>query len=321
MTVLAVSGLNKTFVDGDVHVQACRDVALTIAPGEIVGLVGESGSGKSTLARVLLGLETADTGIVQFEGRDLESWLQDQQAYRAAVQAIFQQPSLALDHRRTIGWSIAEPLVIHGIGTPASRPARVDELLGMVGLEPALATRRPGELSGGQLQRVNIARSLSLQPRLLICDEPVSALDVSVQAQILNLFLDIQQRLGTAMLFVAHDLAVVHHIADRIAVMYAGRIVETGPAEQVCRSPAHPYTSALVAAVPETDTTLRRRDLAGPAGELPSHGCRFAPRCPRADSNCHDVAPDVVDLGESRETACWHPLLDDLQDPTSKWSC
>lgn len=305
--MLEVTGLHKTFMDGDVRVQACRDVQLSIGPGEIVGLVGESGSGKSTLARILLGLEIADRGEIRFEDRSLSSWLEEPRRYRAAVQAIFQEPALALDGRRTIGWSIAEPLVIHRMGDAAGRRTRVAELLSSVGLEPALASRLPRELSGGQLQRVNIARALSLEPRLLICDEPVSALDVSVQAQVLNLFLDIQARLGTAMLFVAHDLAVVHHIADRIAVMYAGRIAETGPAADLCANPAHPYTAELIGAVPDAESVVAGHPV---SGELPSQGCRFVPRCPRAGDHCSDTSPGVDEIEAGRSVACWHPLTD-----------
>ncbi len=303
MSLLEIESLHKTFRQGQTVVQACRDIHLTVEPGEVVGLVGESGSGKSTLANLVLGLLEPDAGEIRFEGRPLGAWLREGKGYRAAVQAVFQQPMLALDRRRTVGWSIAEPLVVHRIGDRASRAQRVAELMASVGLETALAERLPRELSGGQLQRVNIARALALEPRLLVCDEAVSALDVSVQAQILNLFLDIQERSGTAMLFVAHDLAVVRHLADRIAVMYAGRIVEQGPPDELCRDPLHPYTTALIAAAP--DVGLRETPLPlRPREGLPDQGCRFAPRCPLVEPACRDEVPPLRPLAEGRGVAC-----------------
>jgi oligopeptide/dipeptide ABC transporter ATP-binding protein len=303
MSLLEISGVAKAFRQAGSVVQACRDVHLSVAPGEVVGLVGESGSGKSTLANLVLGLLAPDAGEIRFDGRPLESWLTEGRGYRAAVQAVFQQPLLALDRRRTVGWSIAEPLVVHKVGDRASRDARVLALLDQVGLEPALANRLPRQLSGGQLQRVNIARALALEPRLLVCDEPVSALDVSVQAQILNLFLDIQERSHTAMLFVAHDLAVVRHLADRIAVMYAGRIVEQGPPDELCSEPLHPYTGALIAASPEVGFTHEPLPLR-PREGLPDHGCRFAPRCPYAEPACGKEVPPLRTIEPSRAVAC-----------------
>lgn len=245
--LLKVRGLRKTFRDGNSATIAANDVDLAIAPGEIVGLVGESGSGKSTVANILLGLIEPDAGELSFDGRPIEDWLRrDPKAYRARVQAIFQQPLLALDRRRNVGWSVAEPLVVHRLGSPAEQRAKVVELLESVGLDPALAARRPDELSGGQLQRINIARALALQPRLLICDEAVSALDVSVQAQIIDLFLDVQERLNMAMLFISHNMAVVRHISDSLVVMYHGDVVESGPTEQVCDSPTSDYARRLM---------------------------------------------------------------------------
>ena len=303
MSLLRIDAVNKTFEQRGHRVTACRDVHLTVEPGEVVGLVGESGSGKSTLANVVLGLLTPDSGEVSFEGRPLPEWLADGRRYRAAVQAVFQQPLLALDQRRTVGWSVAEPLVIHRIGDRVSRESRVEELLRMVGLEPGTAQRMPRELSGGQLQRVNIARALALEPRLLVCDEPVSALDVSVQAQILNLFLEIQERSGTAMLFVAHDLAVVRHVSDRIAVMYAGRIVEQGPPDELTSSPLHPYTRALIGSAAEASELMEVLHLR-PREGLPDHGCRFAPRCPLAQPECEADVPPLERLAPDHDVAC-----------------
>ncbi len=262
--LLSVRGLIKTFRDGQSETVAVREFDLTILPGEIVGLVGESGSGKSTVANILLGLLEPDVGEIEFDGRPLSDWLhRDRRAYRAGVQAVFQQPLLALDRRRTVGWSIAEPLVVHSLGDRASRALRVLELLDSVGLDPALAERRPHELSGGQLQRVNIARALALDPRLLICDEAVSALDVSVQAQIIDLFLDVQERLAVAMLFISHNMAVVRHISDSMVVMYHGDVVESGSTAQVCDSPESAYARKLMSSwldptIPAVEPEVRR---------------------------------------------------------------
>ncbi len=249
MALLRLTDVDKTFGSGDRRTVAANRVSIEVPEGRIVGLVGESGSGKSTVANLVLGLQSPDAGTVAFEGRDVRDWLRrDQRRFRRQVQAVFQQPLLALDGRRTIGWSVAEPLVIHGIGDAASRRARVIELLGQVGLTPGLAERYPDQLSGGQLQRVNIARALSLEPRLLVCDEAVSALDVSVQAQVLNLLLELQERLGLTMLFISHDIAVVRHISDSMVVMYRGDVVEQGPTDEVCSAPRSAHAKVLVEA-------------------------------------------------------------------------
>lgn len=249
MTVplLSLHGVDKVFGEGENATVAANKVTLEIQPGEIVGLVGESGSGKSTIANIVLGLVRPDAGTIDFDGVPLAEHLaRDEKAFRRQVQAVFQQPLLALDQRRTVGWSVAEPLVIHRIGTAEERRARVAELLRSVGLSPDLSTRLPRELSGGQLQRVNIARALTLEPRLLVCDEAVSALDVSVQAQVLDLFLEMQERLGIAMLFISHNMAVVRHISDSIVVMYHGDVVESGPTDQVCDAPESDYAKQLI---------------------------------------------------------------------------
>ncbi len=311
-------------------VTASRGVSLSVGEGEVVGLVGESGSGKSTVANLSLGLLEPTSGEVRFGGEPLAGRSRrEQRALRARFQAVFQEPLLALDNRRTIGWSIAEPLRIHGRGTRAEQDARVRELLTAVGLDPAFAQRKPSQLSGGQLQRVNIARAIALDPELLICDEAVSALDVSVQAQIINLFLDIQARLGIGMLFISHDLAVVRHLSDRLVVMYAGRVVEDGPTEQVTDRPHHPYTRALMDACLEPDTAAPggEAEAAGaaagsgappaPREAIPATGCPFAPRCPLAQPACatHDMALRETTAG--RHSACLRAELLVAADPPS----
>jgi ABC-type glutathione transport system ATPase component len=247
--VLELTSVDKRFDHGGGSTTACDQVSFAVAPGEIVGLVGESGSGKSTVANLVLGLLRPDGGEIRVDGRPLASWLaKESRALRCRVQAVFQQPLMALDSRRSVGWSVAEPLVIHGIGDRRSRKAKVAELLESVGLDPGTSGRLPHQMSGGQLQRVNIARALVLDPDLLVCDEAVSALDVSVQAQVLDLFLDVQERRGLAMLFISHDLAVVRHLCDRLVVMRQGVVVEAGPTDEVCDRPAHAYTQQLMAA-------------------------------------------------------------------------
>ncbi|MFV2103948.1 ATP-binding cassette domain-containing protein [Micromonospora sp. LOL_024] len=232
---------------------AVEDVTLGVGAGEIVGLVGESGCGKTTLARVVTGLHRPSAGVVRVAGDDVHALRGAAlRAHRRRIQMVFQDPSLTLSPRQTVRAAIAEPLHIHRIGAARSRVTRVAELLDLVGLEPALADRRAGQLSGGQQQRVAIARALALAPRLLICDEPVTALDVSVQAKVLNLLCDLRDRLGLGCLFITHDLAVVSQLADRIAVMDGGRIVEQGPTLQITTQPQHPYTTALLAAIPGT---------------------------------------------------------------------
>jgi ABC-type glutathione transport system ATPase component len=245
--LLSLRDVHKTFGYGDSATIAANGIDLDIQPGEILGLVGESGSGKSTIANIVLGLVTPDSGDVEFDGTPVSVMLDRQsRSYRRQVQAVFQQPLLALDQRRTIGWSVAEPLVIHRVGNVQARTERAAELLGSVGLSADFMTRLPRELSGGQLQRVNIARALALEPRLLVCDEAVSALDVSVQAQVLDIFLEMQERLGIAMLFISHNIAVVRHISDLIIVMRHGDVVERGETSQVCENPRSDYAKELI---------------------------------------------------------------------------
>ena len=303
--LLELDGVDKNFSTNRGPVHAVRQMSMTIGEGEAVGLVGESGSGKSTVANLVLGLEQPDAGRISFRGRSVEDWLAgDPGAYRRAVQAVFQHPFQALDSRKRVGWLVAEPLVIHRRGSPRQRAGRVEELMADVNLDPALADRYPRQLSGGQAQRVNIARALALEPSLLVCDEPVSALDVSVQAQILNLLLEIGRRRSMAMLFISHSLPVVRHLSDRIVVMYAGTAVEQGPGGEVSDRPTHPYTQLLISAA---SMTGGGRGGGGKAMReaLPSRGCRFAPRCPAAIDRCTADEPELEELREEHRSRCW----------------
>ena len=305
-SVLEFEGVSREFGNRGRVVRACHEVSFAVGRGEVVGLVGESGSGKSTVANLALGLLTPNSGTVRFAGGTVTGLPRAREKQlRSRLQAVFQEPLLSLDSRRTIGWSLAEPLRIHGRGNRFERRERVGELLAAVALDRALAGRRPAELSGGQLQRVNIARAIALEPELLVCDEPVSALDVSVQAQVLNLFLSIQQSLGVAMLFISHDLAVVRHLSDRIVVMYAGQIVEEGPTEEVCAEPHHPYTRALLAASPEPDPDQEPPPVARTLREdVPPNGCPLVPRCPLAEPDCGAWEPELLRTALGRRAAC-----------------
>ena len=290
-----------------VMMQVLKQLSFDIAPGETLGLVGESGSGKSTIGRILVGLLEPTAGSVKLFGRDITG--ADRKANLAAVRArlqfVFQDPQAALNPRMRVGESIAEPLDIAG-GQP-DRRARIRELLEMVGLPKDSAERFPHEFSGGQRQRIVIARALALKPDFVVCDEPVSALDVSMQAQIVNLLQDLQARLGLGYLFIAHDLAVVRAVAHRVAVMYAGSLVEVAPRAALYRSPQHPYTQALLDAVPRPDPDRIRRPVIG--GEVPSlldppPGCRFHTRCPHALPRCRVEVPLLRQTGPGHFTAC-----------------
>jgi oligopeptide/dipeptide ABC transporter ATP-binding protein len=282
--------------DGKGLVRAVNDVSFSLGRGQTLGIVGESGCGKSTLARLLLRLIEPTGGDILFEGENLRSLgPRALRRRRRDIQIVFQDPYASLDPRMKISAIIAEPLDIHGIGTTAERRAKVLKLLEVVGLDSGAAGRYPHEFSGGQRQRIGIARAIALEPKLLILDEPVSALDVSIQSQILNLLMDLKQRLKLTYIFISHDLSVVEHISDEIAVMYLGRIVEQGPAEQVFASPLHPYTKALISAVPEIDPGKKRQRIIlhgdPPNPENAPLGCPFHPRCPSVLPRCRSIAP------------------------------
>jgi peptide/nickel transport system ATP-binding protein len=295
------------------QIRAVNDVTLDIKRGETLGLVGESGCGKSTLGRLVLRLDDPTAGEIRFEGIDLAQLRSDEMlAVRKRMQVIFQDPYSSLNPRMTVGQTIAEPMQVHGILPKAEIPGRVSELLQTVGLFPYMALRYPHELSGGQRQRVGIARALSVNPHVIVCDEAVSALDVSIQGQVINLLEDLQQKLGLTYLFIAHDLAVVRHISTKVAVMYLGRIVEQAPAEELFASPKHPYTQALLAAAPIPDPVIERaRPRQIIKGELPSPlnppaGCVFHPRCPLATEDCKKGVPATRELAPSHLVACIH---------------
>ncbi len=297
-------------------VRAVDGVSFEIHRGETLGLVGESGSGKSSVARMVVRLQSPTAGSVLFDGVDLfEVAPEELRRLRRRIQIVFQDPGSALNPRIRIGEAVAEGLEIHRTVSRAERPGRVAALLAEVGLDPALAERWPHELSGGQKQRVAIARALAVEPELLVCDEAVSALDVSVQAQVLGLLAELQQRRGLAYLFIAHDLAVVRQIAHRVAVMYCGQIVEAGPVDALLADPRHPYTQALLAAVPEPDpsVTVPRMLLSGepPSSTSPPTGCRLHPRCfhPRRDARCAGEAPELRPIVETH-AACHYATPD-----------
>jgi peptide/nickel transport system ATP-binding protein len=296
-------------------VKALDGVSLTVQRGETLGIVGESGCGKSTLARVVMRLLEPTSGTVRFDGKDLTRLSQrEMRPFRRELQMIFQDPYASLNSRKRVGAIVAEPLEVHSIGNEAERKRRVQDLLEVVGLNPEHYNRFPHEFSGGQRQRIGIARALAVNPKLIVADEPVSALDVSVQAQILNLLKDLQSEFGLTYVFIAHDLSVVRHISDRVAVMYLGKVAELARARDLYAGPRHPYTGALLSAVPIANPRLgRRRSAFVLGGDVPNpinppSGCRFHPRCPRAQEACAATDPPLVRHADGHKAACLYPL-------------
>jgi peptide/nickel transport system ATP-binding protein len=311
--LLRVENLVVEYRTGGQTVHAVSDVSFDVARGETLGLVGESGCGKSTLGRAVLQLPRPTAGRVVFEGIDLgEQRAEAMRKLRHRLQIIFQDPIASLNPRRTVGDIVAEPLIIAGVKDAAERNAKVREALRVVGLDPELvAQRRPHEFSGGQCQRISIARTLVLEPHLVICDEPVSALDVSIRAQIINLLEEMKARYGLTLIFIAHDLAVVKVVSDRVAVMYLGKLCEIATTEQLFREPAHPYTRVLLAAIPIPDPDAPLAETV-PVGEPPSpiappSGCRFRTRCPRSTERCVKEEPVMRSIGEGHFVACHFP--------------
>jgi oligopeptide/dipeptide ABC transporter ATP-binding protein len=296
-------------------VHAIEGVSFSVDEGETLGLVGESGCGKTTTGRCILQLHKPTSGSIRFEGKELTTMGRNQlQTMRRDMQIVFQDPYASLNPRMTVGTIVAEPLTIHRIGTRAERKERVRELLDLVGLNPSFTNRYPHQFSGGQRQRIGLARALALNPKLIICDEPVSALDVSIQAQILNLFEQLQEDLGLTYLFIAHNLSVVKHISERVAVMYLGKIMEIAPSAELYSNPVHPYTYGLLSAIPIPDPSIQRHRsrivLEGdvPSPSAPPPGCVFHPRCFRAKEICSQQVPEMTTHGSGHHSACFFPL-------------
>ena len=316
--LLDTRGLTKHFpVRGGVFlrtvgkVHAVDDVSFKLRRGETLGLVGESGSGKSTVAKTLLRLYEPTKGTVFFEGRDITTLSKKElRRLRRDIQIIFQDPFESLNARHTVGKILEEPFIIHNLGTPSERQSWIRELLEKVGLEASAVNRFPHEFSGGQRQRIGIARAIALKPKLIVCDEAVSALDVSIQSQVINLLLTLQREMNLALIFIAHDLAVVKHVSDQVAVMYLGEIIEIASATEIYETPRHPYTKALISAIPTPDPT-ERRDRVILVGDMPSpikppNGCRFHTRCHYARENCKQHKPDLEQVSDSGSVACHH---------------
>ena len=315
-TLLEVQGLKKYFpIRGGIlrrvvgHVKAVDDVSFSVKKGETFGLVGESGCGKSTTGRTILRLLEPTEGKVLFDGVDVASLSTRQmQKTRRDLQMVFQDPFASLNPQMTVGELIEEPMKVHNLYSPEERKKKVIELMETVGLDPVYQQRYPHEFSGGQRQRIGIARALSLKPKLIIADEPVSALDVSIHSQVLNLLQDLQKEFGLTYIFIAHDLSVVKHISDRVGVMYLGRMVEIAPKNELYNNPAHPYTEALLSAVPIPNPRLKRErivlqgDVPSPAN--PPSGCAFHPRCPKAFDRCKVERPQLQDMGNGHYVAC-----------------
>ncbi|WP_342361860.1 ABC transporter ATP-binding protein [Terrarubrum flagellatum] len=312
--LLAIESLSKTFGKAPKLVRAVNDVTFEVGRGEALGLVGESGSGKSTIGRLALRLIDPTDGSIRFDGEDVTATPERRlKSFRSRAQMVFQDPYASLNPRLRVASIVGEALDAHGLARGAARRTRIGELLELVGLPASHMDRYPHEFSGGQRQRIGIARALAVEPKLIVADEPVSALDVSVQAQVLNLMQDLRRRLGLSMLFISHDLDVVELMCDRIAVLYLGRIMEIGAAEQVSRHPRHPYTRALIAASPKADpdASPRQRMLKGdiPSPLAPPSGCVFRTRCLHATERCAAEAPALRPAGEGHRFACHFDLV------------
>jgi oligopeptide/dipeptide ABC transporter ATP-binding protein len=300
------------------RVHAVDGVSLSLRRGETLGLVGETGCGKSTLARLIVGLHPVTSGTIEFEGQNITNLPREQmRKYRREMQMVFQDPYGSLNPKRRVGSIIGDPFAIHGVAEGAERKRRVQELMEVVGLNPEHYNRFPAEFSGGQRQRIGVARALALRPKLIVCDEPVSALDVSIQAQIINLLDDLQREFNLTYIFIAHDLSVVRHVSDRVAVMYLGKVAELGDKGRLYERPRHPYTNALLSAVPVADPDeADRRERIVLTGDVPSpinppSGCRFHPRCPKAQPNCVTDEPALIPrLGDPPDevAACHYPV-------------
>lgn len=319
-TLLEVRGLCKSFDlplgliqtvlrHKQEKVTAVDDVALTVNRGETLGIVGESGCGKTTLVRCIARIYTPEKGEIIFEGRDiLKLKREEMRLERRKIQVVFQDPYSSLNPRMSVGQILGEILTVHKIVPPEKRQARMEELLDIVGMNADALRRLPSQFSGGQRQRIGIARALAMEPTVLLADEPVSALDVSIQAQVLNLLMDLKQRLNLTMVFITHDLRVVRHVSDRIAVMYLGKIMEIGPSKRIFANPRHPYTRALLAAAPELDPSIRT-ETSALQGDPPSpihipSGCRFHPRCSLAVESCKVRIPDLLEAEPGHFAAC-----------------
>ncbi|QKJ92933.1 ABC transporter ATP-binding protein [Agrobacterium pusense] len=309
MALLSVHSLSTHYTGGRGTVRAVDDVSLDIEAGETVGLVGESGCGKSSLGKSLMRLVEPSSGRITFKGADVTAMTSSElRGIRRRIQMIFQDPFASLNPRQTVRTILTGPLKVHGIGDRVRQREIVEAIVAQVGLPADSLDRYPHEFSGGQRQRIGIARALVLEPELVVCDEPVSALDLSIQAQILNLLVEMKKRLSLSYLFVSHDLSVVRYFSDRVLVMYLGKIVESAPTAELWASPKHPYTRALLAAVPDP---ARRKQAAPISGDLPSphnppSGCRFHTRCPLATDLCREKAPDYTLFGKNHAVACHH---------------
>ena len=324
--LLRVENLNVEFPVGrtGLKVYAVSGISLDVLPGETLGLVGESGCGKSTTGRAIMQLPRPTSGSIRFEDQELTTLHHDEmRTVRTNIQMIFQDPISSLNPRRKVGDIVLEPLTIWKIGSPADRTAKVRQVLEDVGIDPDVAAdRRPHQFSGGQCQRISIARALVLEPKLIICDEPVSALDVSVQAQVLNLLEDLKQRYGLTLMFIAHDLAVVKNVSDRVGVMYLGKLCEVAPSDKLYSRPAHPYTDILLQSIPVPDPSVRPDARSRIEGEIPSpvfppSGCRFRTRCPRAQERCAAEEPVVRAIEPGHFVACHFPLVGEVAPPQS----